>query len=58
MSDTRDTEKNITKNGEITLNNSTGIYTVWDETYSDFVAKTKYLKVAEDALYSYAKHYL
>lgn len=51
-------EKKITENGEITLNEITGIYTVWDETYTDFVAKTKYLEVAKDALSSYAKHYL
>lgn len=36
----------ITSNGEITLDKSTGIYTVWDETYSDTVYLTKNKAVA------------
>ena len=38
--------KKITLNGEVDLDESTGIYTVWDEVYCDPVYKTKDLEVA------------
>lgn len=42
----------ITANGEITKD-STGLYAVWDETYSDTVCNTRILLVAELALKAY-----
>jgi hypothetical protein len=48
----------ITKNGEITLDKTTGIYTVWDETYADVVGDTKYLPIAEVMLETYKRVYL
>lgn len=49
---------NHTENGEITFNPNTNEYTVWDETYSDTVCTTCYVKVAEAALEAYCRHYL
>ena len=51
-------EERYTENGEITFNKETGMYTVWDETYSDTICKTQYPKIAEAALSTYSKHYL
>jgi hypothetical protein len=48
----------ITKNGEITLDKSTGIYTVWDETYVYTVGETSYRLVADAMLETYARVYL
>jgi hypothetical protein len=55
---TLDSDEKYTENGEITFNKLTGVYTVWNETYSDHVCITNYPKIAEAALATYAKHYL
>lgn len=47
-----------TKNGEITFNKKTNLYTVWDETYAYTVGTTQYPKVAEAMLEAYIKYYL
>ena len=43
-----------TKNGEITLDTTTNMYTVWDETYSNTLCVTRDLHVAEHVLRRYA----
>lgn len=43
---------------EITFDNETNYYTVWDETYAYPVGMTQYLKVAEAMLEAYIEHYL
>jgi hypothetical protein len=48
----------VTKNGEITFDPETNLYTVWDETYAYTVGTTYYSLVAKDMLESYCKNYL
>ncbi len=48
----------VTKNGEITLDQTTGLYTVWEVTYFDKVCVTEYLPVAKLALEWYVEEYL
>ena len=48
----------VTKNGEITLDQTTGLYTVWEVTYFDKVCVTEYLPVAKLALEWYCKECL
>lgn len=50
--------ENYTLNGEITYNTETKEYTVWDETYSNTICITCYVKVAENALIVYFDNYL
>ena len=48
----------VTKNGEITQDESSKEYTVWDETYAYIVCKTMYEKVAYAAHKTYCEVYL
>jgi hypothetical protein len=48
----------ITKNGEITYDETTRLYTVWDETYAEEVGSTGYLEVAKAMLHAYCVYYL
>ncbi len=48
----------VTKNGEITKDLDTGLYTVWDETYADMVGQTYYINVAKAMLEVYCSDYL
>ena len=50
--------KKVTANGEITFDPKTKEFTVWDETYADWVCKTPYEKIARAALQVYADEYL
>lgn len=52
------TVEDITEDGEITKDLTTGEYTVWDETYTYKVCTTSYEKVAYAALQAYADNYL
>jgi len=51
-------EINYTKNGEITWNKTTGEFKVYNETYTDVICTTQYLKIAEIALKIYAEDFL
>jgi hypothetical protein len=48
----------VTDNGEILLNTETGIYTVYDETYSEQICLTYYEEIARAALRIYGEKYL
>lgn len=48
----------ITPNGEITYDETTKLYTVWDETYAYEVGTTHYPKVAEAMLQAYCDYYV
>jgi len=51
-------ETKITKNGEITKNEQTGIYSVWNEIYSEIVCQTPYYEIVKQARITYAEYYL
>ena len=50
--------KKVTSNGEISFDTETKEYMVWDETYTNWVCKTHYEKIARAALKVYADEYL
>lgn len=56
MKQFEENEYYYTPNGEITFNETTGMYTVWDETYAYTVCVTQYPFIAEAALELYCKY--
>ena len=48
----------VTKNGSITYDFTTQLYTVLDETFCYTVGETQYRLVAKAMLEAYCKHYL
>lgn len=48
----------VTKNGEICFRKSTGLYEVFDETYSTVICTTCYFSIAELALEEYCRSFL
>ena len=48
----------VTKNGSITYDLTTNLYTVWDETYAYTVGETQYPLVAKAMLEAYCSCYL
>lgn len=56
MKQISENEYYYTNNGEITYNRTTGMYTVWDETYVNKVCKTPYEFIAKSALELYCQY--
>ena len=53
MREIDDGEYFYTKNGEITYNENTNLFTVWDECYANVVCTTSYPFIAKAALEQY-----